>query len=58
MLTWIYENMATIIICAVLVAAVARIIAGMVRRKKNGQSSCGCGCSNCPMSGSCHSEKQ
>lgn len=58
MLAWITENLATIIICAVLLAAVAAIIAGMIRNKKKGKTSCGCGCSTCSMSGSCHSAKQ
>lgn len=57
MLSWICENMATIIICAVLTAVVIWIIAGMVRKKKEGKSSCGCGCSGCPMSGDCHRKK-
>lgn len=57
MLAWISENMATIIICAVLLCIVAVIIVGIVRDKKKGKSSCGCGCANCPMSGSCHQKK-
>lgn len=57
MLEWISENIGTIIICTVLVAAVAAIIISMVRNKKKGKTSCGCGCSECPMSGSCHSGK-
>ena len=54
MLAWISENMATIVICAILLGIVAAIIAGLVRNRKKGKSSCGCGCANCPMSGSCH----
>lgn len=57
MLTWISENIATIIICAVLIAVVAAVIGKMVRDKKKGKSSCGCGCANCAMNGSCHSGK-
>ena len=57
MLTWISENIATIIICAVLLAIVATVIVGMVRNKKKGKSSFGSGCANCPMSGKCHSKK-
>ncbi|MGN1408960.1 MAG: FeoB-associated Cys-rich membrane protein [Eubacteriales bacterium] len=57
MLTWISENIANIIICAVLIAIVAGIIVNMVRNKKNGKSSCGCGCSTCQLNGSCHTKK-
>lgn len=63
MLTWIMGNMATIIISAVLLLVVSAVIAGMVRGKRKGKSSCGCGCASCPagsccaMNGACHSEK-
>lgn len=57
MLAWICGNISTIVVCVVLLAVVALIIAGMVREKKKGKSSCGCGCANCPMSGSCHQKK-
>lgn len=57
MLTWVSENIATIVICVVLLSIVAAIITGIVRDKKKGKSSCGCGCANCPMSGSCHHKK-
>ena len=57
MLPWFSENIATIIICAVLTLVVAGIIVSMVKNKKKGKSSCGCGCADCPMSGSCHKDK-
>lgn len=57
MFAWIYQNLATIIISLIIVALVAAIIISMVRNRKKGKSSCGCGCSNCPMSTSCHSKK-
>ena len=53
MLSWLCENAATIIICAVLAAVVAALIVNMVKNRKKGKSSCGCGCSSCPMSVSC-----
>ncbi len=56
MFAWIFENIATIIICIVLFAVVTAIIVSMVRGKKKGKSSCGCGCADCPMSGSCRSK--
>ncbi len=57
MLTWLMENMATIIISAVLVLMVSMSIASMVRSKKKGKSSCGCGCAGCAMNGACHPAK-
>ncbi len=54
MLTWFVENMATIIISAVLIIVAAAVIASMVRDKRKGKSSCGCGCQGCAMRGACH----
>lgn len=57
MLNWLEVNIGTIIVCAILILIVAGVIISMIRDKKKGKSSCGCGCSGCPMSGSCHSRK-
>ncbi len=57
MLTWLMENMATIIVSAVLVIVVAVVIVSMVRGKRKGRSSCGCGCAGCTMNGVCHPAK-
>lgn len=46
--------MSTVIIGLALAVIVAGIIVKMVKNKKAGKSSCGCGCSNCPMSEACH----
>lgn len=58
MLGWLVANLSTIIVCAVLIAVVAAIIVSMLRDKKKGKSSCGCGCANCAMSDTCHREKK
>lgn len=57
MMAWITANISNIIICTVLLTIVASIVACMARKRKKGKSLCGCGCKNCPMSGSCHSGK-
>ncbi|MCI9142218.1 MAG: FeoB-associated Cys-rich membrane protein [Lachnospiraceae bacterium] len=57
MFTWIMENMATIMISAVLILVVAAVIANMARNKRKGKSSCGCGCGGCAMNGACHPKK-
>ena len=58
MLLWLKTNIATVIICLVLIAVVAAIIVSLVRNKKKGKSSCGCNCAHCAMAGSCHSANQ
>ena len=57
MIAWLTENIATIIICAVLIFVVAAIIIHMIKNRKKGKSSCSCGCADCPMSDSCHTGK-
>ena len=44
----------TVLICAGLVAIVALVIAYLIKNKKAGKSSCGCGCSGCAMRDKCH----
>lgn len=56
MLSWISENLATIIISLVLIVIVAGIIIGLRKDKKKGKSICGGNCGHCPMSGSCHKQ--
>ena len=57
MLAFIAENLATILISALLLAVVAGIVAGMVKKKKSGKSAvCGCGCAGCPSAGMCHKQ--
>ena len=58
MLLWLKTNIATVIICLVLIAVVAAIIVSLVRNKKKGKSSCGWNCAHCAMAGSCHSANQ
>ena len=57
MFEWIASNIGTIIISAVLLGIVAAIVIKIVKDKRRGRSSCGCGCANCPMSGQCHKAK-
>lgn len=58
MLAWISQNTANIIIGAVLLAVILGIIASMIRKKKQGKTSCGCGCKDCGLSEICHEKKK
>ena len=40
-----------------LAAALAAIIVNLVKNRRSGKSSCGCGCADCPMSAGCHQKK-
>lgn len=58
MLSFIAENLSTILICIVLIAIVVSISVYLVRQKRQGKSSCGAGCAHCAMHGQCHSAKK
>ncbi len=48
---------ATIIIASIIGITVLYIIIKEIIDKKNGKSSCSCGCSGCAMKDTCHSKK-
>ena len=52
MLEWLKENYPTVIICALLIAAVAAVIIKMIYNKIHHISTCS-SCGSCPMAGSC-----
>lgn len=54
MLTFLTENLATIIIAVIVIGILAAIITKMIKDKKKGKSSCSCGCENCAASEICH----
>lgn len=54
---WLVENAATVILCALLALIVAAVIVKMLRDKKKGKHSCGCGCEHCALSDSCRKDK-
>ena len=59
MLSWLSQNLATILITLFLVAIVAAIIIGMVRRSKKIKSFCSGGCATCPYSScGCNNHKK
>ena len=57
MLEFIIENLATIVISLLLLAAVTGIAVKLIKDWRAGKTSCGCGYSACPMSGTCHQKK-
>ena len=52
--SWLWQNLGTIIVLAVLVSVLVFIIVSRVKAKKRGESSCGCNCQNCAGRGVCH----
>jgi len=59
MLTYVSENLATIIISTLLMAVVVWIIIGLMKKKKRGKyAACGCSCSGCPGAVYCYDQKE
>lgn len=56
MLTWLTQNIGTIIISAVLLIVCAAIVRYLIRQKKQGKHSCGGACAHCANAGCCHHE--
>ncbi len=56
-MTWLMNNIGTIAVSAILLAAVILIILHLKKNKAAGKSSCGCGCANCALHGKCHGGK-
>ena len=55
MLAFLADNLATILIAAVLLALF--VLAVRHLRRKSADGGCGCGCSGCPHAGACPSAK-
>ena len=53
-MSWFLNSLGTVIVALVVAAVVALIVINHFRKKKQGKSSCGCGCANCPMKDKCH----
>ena len=63
MLSWLQENIGSVVVVLILLGVVALIVRRMVLDKKAGKhicggscGSCGGGCQGCPMAGNCHSK--
>ena len=53
MVTWLAENLGTILITIALIVLVTAIIRIMIRDKKMGKSTCGGSCASCKMCAAC-----
>jgi hypothetical protein len=58
MIGFLAENLATILVGAVVLAVIILIIAKMRRDKKKGAGSCGCSCEGCTGSSTCHKNEK
>ena len=57
MFTFIANNLGSLLVLLAVAAIVTAIVIFRIRAKRQGKSTCGCGCASCPMSEKCHGEK-
>lgn len=57
MLDFLKENAATIITLLIVLAVLGLAVFKMIKDKKQGKSSCGCGCEGCALSDKCKGKK-
>ena len=53
MINWLLANLATVVLSLVLLLIVFLVVRGMIRDKRSGKSSCGCGCEGCSGCSTC-----
>lgn len=53
-MSFIIDNWGSILVGAILTVVISAIIIKMYKDKKNGKTSCGGGCKNCPSSDNCN----
>ncbi|MBE6869512.1 FeoB-associated Cys-rich membrane protein [Ruminococcus albus] len=58
MAAWLSENIGNIVVIIIVAAILALAIRSVIKDKRSGKSSCGCGCANCAMHGKCHPAKK
>lgn len=54
---WLVSNIGSILVLLLLTGGLTALCVHLVKQKKQGKSSCCCGCQNCAMKGCCHKEK-
>ena len=54
LLNFLADHWGSILIGVLVAAVVVFILVKLVKDKRRGKTSCGCGCDHCPSSGMCH----
>ena len=57
MFTILLDHVGSMLVLFALAALITSILLWQVKKKRRGGSSCGCGCSSCPMADKCHPKK-
>jgi len=51
---WLSANLLTVILSILIAVLFLLTVIHLIRSRKQGKSTCGCGCAGCPHSGACH----
>ena len=54
MLSVFKENLGSFAVLAIVILIIGLVVFKLIRDKKRGKRSCGCGCGSCPMKNECH----
>jgi len=57
MISWISENIGTVLISAIIAGLVALAVISIIKNRKKGKK-CSCGCEGCAFSDSCGGKKK
>ncbi len=57
MIDFIVNNIGSVVVGLLVLALVIGLSVKLIRDKKQGKSSCSCGCGGCPNAEFCHSKK-
>lgn len=55
---WFVNNIGSILVLLLVTGGLTALIVYLAKQKKQGKSSCSCGCQNCAMKGCCHKDKE
>lgn len=58
MVRFFTENWGTVLVCLFVAALILLVVIKLLKDRKKGERSCGCGCENCPSAGICHTKSE
>ena len=54
---WLQNNAGTLVVGLLVAGIAVGLVCKLVRDKRQGKSSCGCGCEGCALKDKCHPDK-
>ncbi len=57
MIAFLAANWGNLVVAFIVLLIIILAVRKIVKDKKQGRTSCGCGCANCPSAGICHKKE-